>query len=235
MRGIAATAAIFVAALAGGAAQGQTPDLRDIRIIIDAQYDHEEQKVDSGEAPYRSRDKSFIWLEAVQGKLIWYGHSWGCMDPDRPDMSLIYTRGTFSGKTECPPYRTGTASDWTERSAEATYRTRLDIKGNVLTLSGEMSGTYTSETLRCGRDEWTTDGEFSIKQSLSFRLTGQTCEVISARVVQEEDEIDENDVQKITTRIYTAGPGFSCKVVRRSDPEPESDSDDKLTRFNPGC
>jgi hypothetical protein len=235
MRGMAAPAAMLIAALTGGAAQSQTPDLRDIRIVIDAQYDYEQRKVDSGEAPYRSRDKSFIWLEAVQGKLIWSGHSSGCNDPDRPEMSLIYTRGTFSGKTECPPYRTGTASDWSERSAEASYRTRLDIKGNVLTLSGEMSGTYTYERLRCGRDEWSTDAEFSVKQSLSFRLIGQSCEVISARVVEEEDEIDENDVQKITTRIYTAGPGFSCKVVRRSDPEPETDSEDKLTRFNPPC
>ncbi|MGE0151196.1 MAG: hypothetical protein AB7R90_01165 [Reyranellaceae bacterium] len=233
MRRITALAALIMAALVGGPARGQAPDLRDIRIIIDVQFDYEEQKIDSGEEPFRTRYKSSIWLEAVQGKLIWYGHSWGCMDPDHPDMSLIYARGTHAGKTECPPYRSGTASNWTERSAAASYRTRLDIKGNVLTLSGEMSGTYTSETLHCGRDEWTTDGGFSIVQSLSFRLTGQACEVISARVVEERDEIDEDDVRKITTRISTAGPGFSCKVVRRSDPVPESD--DKLVRFSPSC
>jgi hypothetical protein len=235
MRKITAMAALLVAALTGGPAQSQNLDLRDLRILIDVQYDYEQRKIDSGEKPYRTRDKSFIYLEAVQGKLIWSGHSFGCMDPDRPDMSLIYTRGTHSGKTECPPYRSGTASNWTERTAEASYRTRLDIKGNVLTLTGEMSGDYTSETLRCGRDEWTTDGIFSVTQSLSFRLTGKTCEVISARVVEQEDETDENDVRKITTRISTAGPGFSCKVERRSDPEPESDSEDKLTRFNPPC
>jgi hypothetical protein len=235
MHKITAMAALLVAALTGGPAQSQNPDLRDIRILIDVLSDYEERKVGSGEAPYRSRDKSSIYLEAVQGKLIWDGHYWGCFDPDRPAMSLIYTRGTYAGNTECPPHRIGTDSNWTERSAEASYRSRLDIKGNVLTLSGEMSGTYTSETFRCGRDEWATDGSFVVTQSLSFRLTGKTCEVISARVVQKEDETDEDDVRKITTRIYTAGPGFSCKVERRSDPEPESDSEDTLKRFNAPC
>jgi hypothetical protein len=232
---ITAVAALLVAVLTGGPAQSQNPDLRDIRILIDVKFDYEERTVDSGEAPYRSSDKSFIYLEAVQGKLIWDGHLWGCFDPDRPAMSLIYTRGTYAGNTECPSYRIGTDSNWTERSAEASYRSRLDIKGNVLTLSGEMSGTYTYETLRCGRDERAIDGSFVVTQSLSFRLTGKTCEVISARVVEKDDETDEDDVRKITTRIYTAGPGFSCKVERRSDPVPESDSEDRLTRFNPPC
>ena len=95
MRAIATAAAMLIVALTGSAANSQAPDLRDIRIVIDAQIDYEERKIDSGEAPYRSRDKSVIWLEAVQGKLIWYGHSWGCMDPDRPDMSLIYTRRSW--------------------------------------------------------------------------------------------------------------------------------------------
>jgi hypothetical protein len=228
-------AALLVAALTGGPAQSQSPDLRDIRILIDVQFDYEERKVGSGEAPYRSRDKSFIYLEAVQGKLIWNGNSEGCLDPDRPDMSLIYTRGAHAGEAECPSYRSGTDSDWEEGSAEASFRTRLDIKGNVLTLNGEMSGTYTSERLRCGRDEWATDGSFSVTQSLSFRLSGRTCEVISARVVEKEDETDEKDVRKITTRIFTAGPGFSCKVERRSDPEPEPESTERLRRFSASC
>ena len=233
MRKITAMAALLVAALTGGPAQSQNLDLRDLRILIDVQYDYEQRKIDSGEEPFRTRFQSTIWLEAVQGKLVWLGHVFGCMDPDRPDMSLIYARGNFAGNTECPAYRIGTESDWTERSAEASYRTRLDVKGNVLTLSGEMSGTYSSETLHCGRNEWLTDGAFTITQSLSFRLTGQTCEVISARVVEKEDETDEDDERKIVTRVTTAGPGSSCKVVRRSDPVPESG--DKLTRFKARC
>ncbi|MGE0660769.1 MAG: hypothetical protein AB7F36_04015 [Reyranellaceae bacterium] len=233
MRITGTIAALLLAAVAGAPARGQAPDLRDLRILIGAQHEYEERKIDSGEEPFRTRFQSTIWLEAVQGKLVWLGHVFGCMDPDRPDMSLIYARGNFAGDTECPAYRIGTESDWTERSAEASYRTRMDVKGNVLTLSGEMSGTYSSETLHCGRAEWLTDGAFTVTQSLSFRLTGQTCEVISAQVVVKEDETDEDDERKIVTRISTAGPGSSCKVVRRSEPVP--DTAEKLVRFDQRC
>ncbi|MGE0660770.1 MAG: hypothetical protein AB7F36_04020 [Reyranellaceae bacterium] len=216
----------------GGVANSQAPDLRDLRIVIDVDMEYESEEVGSDDEPFTHRYATSIYLDAVQGRLVWLGTILGCSGTDRPNLSLVYRPGTHAGEAECPGGRSGTASHWQDRSSQANYRTRLDIKGNVLTLNGEMTGTYSLESLRCGRDHHWTEGTFSIVQSLAFRLVGQTCEVISARMVEEEDEIDSFDTQTVKTTVTTAGPGFSCKVTRRSDPvEPG----EKLTRMQVPC
>jgi hypothetical protein len=226
--GVGALAALACA----GIANGQAPDLRDLQIVIDVDMEYESEEVGSDDEPSTQRYRTSIFLNAVQGRLVWLGTILGCGGTDRPSLSLVYKPGAHAGEAECPGGRLGTASDWEERSSKASYRTRLDIKGNVLTLNGEMTGTYSFERLSCGRRHRWTEGTFSIVQSLSFRLVGQTCEVISARMVEEEDQIDSSDTQTVKTTVTTAGPGFSCKVTRRSDPvEPG----EKLTRMQVPC
>jgi hypothetical protein len=95
-------------------------------------------------------------------------------------VQLIYSRkGTYSGKFACDPQVQGGASEQHVIKTNGSYTTRTSIKGNVITLSGQM--TYkTIYTSKGGFNSisYVKDDTIRINQSLRLKITESGCEVL---------------------------------------------------------
>ena len=217
----------WTAALVGGAAAigccnaaAQGIDLRDKIIGIETTYTYEKRDLVRNTVKRDAPDQSERWITAVAGKLVWVGNSSAC------GLSLVYAPGrTVTAKADCAPKRTGTASNWIERSSAATYRTTTAVAGDVVTLKGEMKGTYAFRMNSCNQWEATTRTTFTVVQSLKMRITGDRCEILDFNVVELQDESGERRYadghsvpsHEIKRTAHALAPSRTCTIQRRSE------------------
>ena len=157
-----------------GADAARALDLRDRNIWIATQRVYE--AVDNpSKPPYVDRSKSGQNFRLVAGKIVSFGeYEGGC------NQWLVYTPGRpSSGTVECKPKREGVSSDWTERSAIATFQTQFVGAGNVPTLKGEMKGSTVWRMNHCHRIFGNSKTDFTITETLKVRVTGETCQVLA--------------------------------------------------------
>jgi hypothetical protein len=159
-----------------------------------------------------------VFVEAVNGKLVWVGDGWAC------GVSLVYLPGRAnSGTVDCKPERSGTASNWNERKSTGTFQTTARLEGNVLTLHGELHNThyYTAES--CGTLRSSSVTQVTVVQNLKLRIVGETCQVLELSVVDTHDDtgtLNGRSTHDITRTVTKSASPASCKITRRSDPGP---------------
>ncbi len=160
----------------------------------------------------------YVFLQAVNGKLVWVGDGWAC------GVSLVYLPGrSNSGQVECKPQRTGTASNWNERASTSTFQTSARLDGNVLALHGELHGTHRYTMDSCGTLQSSSVTQVTVVQDLKLRIVGESCQVLELSVVDTRDEtgtINGRPTHDITRTVSKMASPASCKIARRSDPQP---------------
>ena len=205
-------AALCAGLLVTGAGSARALELRDLII----QFEVVTQHVTS------FKQEPFKWtttIDAIAGKLVWYGSSENCLSTAQ---SLVYQPGTLTGSADCPVERRGTANNWDERGGTATYTTSMAVAGNVVTLQGKMTGRGTLVYNRCG-DRSTEEKLIEVTQSLRIRITGSTCQVLqfSEASVTTQRYSYRSDGAELTTSVSTTthrlAPNAKCTIRRRSE------------------
>jgi len=214
-------------------------ELRDLQITIPSTLRSESRDLTDGSAPTVVTFANEVFVDAVGGKIVWIATFEGCTDGA---LSIVYAPGgAQSASVGCKPVRQGTASCWSEKSSQARYTSQMSIAGDVVTLTGQMTGTGRYDVQ--GRDYKASDNtQFSVKQKLKLRIVGQTCQVLEVSQETREETIGTisgrsggNPTHTTTTTLITAGPGAKCTMARRSAQAAESDTDDELQRFDGMC
>jgi hypothetical protein len=222
---------VIVAAWFIGSSASHAIDLRDLQITIQTNLRSESQNMLDGSAPTVVSFANEGFIDAVGGNIVWFATNEGCMEDG---LSVVYSpRGPQSANIGCKPVRKGTASCWREESSQARYTSQMSIAGDVVTLTGQMTGTarIQAESPTLGSSD---NVKFSITQKLRLRIVGQTCQVLEFSTEDREESIGQlrgrSGVTRPThtTKIQrvTAGAGAKCTVARRSDIQSQPDSDD---------
>jgi hypothetical protein len=214
----AAAIGVAVAALYCGAAAAQAIQFRDRTFEIGVNFTSETRDLVDGSSSPGDPSPTVEWIEAVNGKLVWATDAGAC------GVSLVYLPGRGnSGKVDCPPRRTGTASQWNERSSTSSFQTTARLDGNVLTLHGELRGTKYFSMNSCGTLRASSTTQVTVLQDLKLKIAGETCQVLELSEVDIEEEtgtINGRPRHEITRMVRQLPPTASCKIMRRSDPGP---------------
>jgi hypothetical protein len=223
--------ASFVAAWFMASSVGYAIDLRDLQITIQTNLRSESQNMLDGSPPTVVSFANEGFIDAVGGNIVWFATSEGCSEDG---LSVVYSpRGPQSANIGCKPVRKGTASCWREESSQARYTSQMSIVGDVITLTGQLTGTarIQAESPTLG---WSDTVKFSITQKMKLRIVGQTCQVLEYSTEDREESTGQirgrsgGPRPTHTTKVLrvTAGPGAKCTMARRSDIQNEPDSDD---------
>lgn len=216
---VIAVGAPIVAALGfAGAACGQAIQFRDRTFEIGVTFGMETRDLVEDSFSPADPFPTVQWIEAVNGKLVWATDAGAC------PVSLVYLPGKAnSGKVDCKPERTGTASQWNERSSTSTFQTTARLHGDVLTLHGELQGRKYFSMDSCGTLRASHVEQVKLVQDLKLRIVGETCQVLELSMVDIEEEngtINGRPTHRIARTIIKPAMPASCTVTRRSDPRP---------------
>jgi hypothetical protein len=224
----AAFAATIAIAAHAHNASAQTIELRDRDFIVGSVLNYEQRDLVENSVYRADPSRNDEWIQAVNGKLVWTANVSAC------PISMVYLPGHGnSGKVDCKPERSGTASNWTEKSSTATFTTSATVQGNVLTLHGEMKGTYRFRMNHCNYVVSDHTTQFTVTQTLKLRISGNTCQMLEMDKVESEDEtgtLNGKPVHKINRTTTTASG--SCRIELRSAQQP---TDEKLEAFDMPC
>jgi len=200
-----------------GAGAAHALDLRDriLEIEVISAYERKGQWADGRPRSYTQTDKTTKDYDLVAGKVTSLGSiSGGC------HQSLVYIPGRpFAGTAECMPARSGTGTNWIERSGTATFRTQSAVSGNVLTLRGEMKGSSNTLMQHCQPETSTDKATFTVTESFKVRITGDTCQVLEYHRTDREEEISEGRIEA-KRNTYTLAPSARCTLKVRSEQPP---------------
>jgi hypothetical protein len=119
-------------------------------------------------------------------------------------IQLIYSRkGGHSGKFSCDPMVRGGDTETSVSRAGGSYTTKTTVKGDVVSLSGQMTytETYKSRSQTGGQSESTKTTRVS--QKLQIRITDSGCEVLAfeeSGVTDERSKGLTDDNHRYTTK-----------------------------------